>query len=147
MNLLHWRLIGLLLVPLVAACQSRDTEEARAFLAAYSAIDHNAPEADRSQRIAALEQVVITSQGIAKTRDECVKAHRALLDSEGAQERAARALEAALGDAGGEPLPVEQTTAIQAVIGAAESALSEARRRFATCEAEARDLALRHGKR
>jgi hypothetical protein len=147
MNTLRSGLIGLFLLCGASACQGRETEEARAFLAAYGAVDHNAPEAERSQRIAALSALVITAKGIAQTRDECVKAHQALLDSEGAQERAARALDAALGDAGGAPLPADQTSAIQSVIGAAEKALAEARRRFATCEAEARDLALRYGKR
>jgi len=142
--------VGALLVAVVigAGCQGRESEQARAFLAAYAAIDHNDPEPVRVARIEALEKLVVTSPSVAQTRDECTRAHRALLDSEGAQERAAQALDDAIrGDAGAQPLPPEQTQAIQAVISAAEAALSEARKRFARCEAEARDLSLRYGKR
>jgi hypothetical protein len=138
----------ILLVAGSVACAGRETEEARAFLSAYEAIDHRDPEPVRAPRVEALAKLVLTSPKVQKTRDECVKAHRLLLDAEGAQERAASALEEAVrGTPGAEPMAPARTFAIQSVISAAERALAEARQRFTTCEQEARDLSLRYGRR
>lgn len=136
------------LLALLACEGDRERTEARALLSAYSAVSYRAPATVREPTIAALEKLVLTAPVVAGARDECAKAHRALLASEREHESAANALDQALAAApNGAPLPVERTESIREVIAGAERALADAKRRFESCEAQIRDLELHYGKR
>ncbi len=146
-----WRFSGcVLLLVCLGACDSsaRERSEARRFLASYGALDHRDAMDEREREVTDLAALPLHSPIVMKARDACVSAHRALLEAERAQERAAGALEKALASRpDGEALSKQQAAQVQQSITAAETALSGARTRFAPCETDARDLALRYAER
>lgn len=127
---------------------ARERDEARRFLASYSALDHRDPRPQREREVGALAALPLFVASVVHARDACVTAHRALMGAEQAQEGAAAALDAALKDQpDGEPLGKLASERVQQRIVEAELALSGARTRFTPCETEARSLALRFAAR
>lgn len=134
----------------IVACDgdARMREEARAFLSLYESTDYKAPIAERKRRLQALGQLVLVDQQVKRTRDQCLAAHRTLIEAEREQAEAAQALDQAIaGVEPGEPLSSSQTASIKAGIERADRALADARGRFELCEEGARSLALRFGAR
>ena len=137
-------------VGLTSACdrEGRTRAEARTFLALYEVTDHRAPIAERERKLGQIEQLTLTDPAIARTRDECVEAHRALIRGERGNEQAAAQLDRALvaqPDGGG--IDPEDAQRIRAGIVQAERSVGDARERFERCEEQARSLSLRFGAR
>ncbi|MDB4975090.1 MAG: hypothetical protein JWN48_3431 [Myxococcaceae bacterium] len=134
----------------LTACdrEGRARAEAHTFLALYTATDHRAPVAERTRKITQLEQLTLTDDTVRAARDECVGAHRTLLDAERENEVAAKQLDQALaGLPGDQALPAADTASIRAGIDKAERSLTDARARFEKCETQARSLSLRFGEK
>lgn len=134
----------------VAACdrEGRVRAEARTFLALYEATDHRAPIAERERKVKQMEQLALSEEAVRAARDECVAAHKVLIDAERQNEHASRELDNVLAtQPAGEPLPSEEIARIRAEIQTAEGSLSDARKRFERCETQARSLDLRFGDR
>ncbi|MDB4989371.1 MAG: hypothetical protein JWN04_4549 [Myxococcaceae bacterium] len=135
---------------LLVACdrEGRARAEAHTFLALYMATDHSAPAAERARKITQMEQLTLSDDTVRAARDECVGAHRTLLDSERENELASAQLDKALAALPtNQVLPVADTASIRAGIEKAERSLTDARVRFEKCETQARSLSLRFGER
>ncbi len=144
------RLLWLALLVLGLGCDrdARTRAEARTFLSVYESIEHGAPLAERERKIAQLEQLTLSDEGVRRARDDCVGAHRALARAEREHEQAARELEKAIAaQPDGAPLPAGETERIRGGIEQAERSLGDARGRFQRCEQEVRDLSLRYAQR
>jgi hypothetical protein len=134
----------------LAACdrEGRVRAEARTFLALYEATDHRAPIPERERKLKQMEQLALSEEAVRAARDECVAAHKTLIDAERQNEHASVELDKALAaQPQGEPLPPEQIARIRNEIQVAEVSLTDARKRFEHCETQARSLDLRFGER
>lgn len=144
------RLALVLSLGLLAACdrEGRTRAEARTFLALYEATDHRAPIPERERKLVQMEQLALSEEAVRAARDECVAAHKTLISAERQNERASVQLDQLLAaQPQGQALPPEQIGRIREQIQAAEVSLSDARKRFEHCEAQARSLSLRFGER
>ncbi|HEX5659032.1 MAG TPA: hypothetical protein VFX59_17680 [Polyangiales bacterium] len=134
----------------LAGCdrEGRVRAEARTFLALYEATDHRAPIPERERKVLQMEQLALSEEAVRAARDECVAAHKTLIDAEKQNEHASVELDKALAaQPKGEPLPPDQIARIRSEIQVAEGSLSDARKRFEHCETQARSLDLRFGER
>jgi hypothetical protein len=140
---------GYLALAALAGCrQGRDRSDAQAFLAVYETLDHRAPAPLREKKLALLEELTLVDPVVKQARDDCVSAHRALLTAERQHDSAAGQLDKAISKhLEGSPLPAEEGEPIRVALEQANSALTDARDRFASCESAARGLSLRFGKR
>jgi hypothetical protein len=128
--------------------EGRVRAEARTFLALYEATDHRAPIPERERKLKQLEQLALSEEAVRAARDECVAAHKVLIDAERQNEHASVELDKALAaQPQGEALPQDQIARIRSEIQVAEGSLSDARKRFEHCETQARSLDLRFGER
>ncbi len=128
-------------------CGDGARTEARAFLTRLDVIDHRDKAASREEKLAVLEQLVLSEPEVVTARRHCLEGHRALLSSERAQEQAAAALDRALAASpGGAPLSGQASEQIRTEIEQAERSLARARANLGQCENEARGLRLRFGK-
>ena len=150
MNVFRFRgvLVGYATILLLSACEGRERRDAQAFLALYESLDHRAPAAAREQKVSALKQLTLVDPKVKQARDDCVSAHRALLNAESQHEQAAKQLDQAIAkDFEGAPLPASVGEPIRVAIEQADRSLADARNRFLRCEEGARSLSLRFGKR
>jgi predicted S18 family serine protease len=134
----------------LTACdrEGRARAEARTFLALYEATDHRAPVEQRERKVLQLEQLALSEEAVRAARDECVAAHKTLIAAERQNEHASRELDTALGaQPHGEPLSQGEITRIRTEIQAAQASLTDSRKSFERCEAQARSLDLRFGER
>jgi hypothetical protein len=135
---------------LLAACdrEGRVRAEARTFLALYEATDHRAPIPERQRKVLQMEQLALSEEAVRAARDECVAAHKTLIDAENQNEHASVELDKALAaQPKGEPLGQDEIGRIRTEIQVAEGSLADARKRFEHCETQARSLDLRFGER
>ena len=135
-------------VAMATSCDRDDRvrAEAHTFLALYRATDHRAPTAARERKIVQLEQLSLSEEVVRAARDQCVRAHRALVRAELQNETAASQLDQAIAaQPDGGALMAADTLRIRAGIEQATSSLAEARGGFEKCEAQARSLSLRFG--
>lgn len=134
----------------LTACdrEGRVRAEARTFLALYEATDHRAPIPERERKVKQMEQLALSEEAVRLARDECVAAHKTLIEAERQNEHASVELDKALASQPrGEPLPPDRIAGIRLEIQNAEISLSDARKRFEHCETQARSLDLRFGER
>lgn len=128
--------------------EGRARAEARTFLSLYEATDHRAPIAERERKVQQMEQLALSEEAVQAARAECVAAHKVLISAERQNEHASVELDKALADQPrGQPLPEAQIARIRNEIQVAEGSLTDARKRFEHCEAQARSLDLRFGER
>ncbi|MET0284408.1 MAG: hypothetical protein ABW352_08055 [Polyangiales bacterium] len=128
--------------------EGRVRAEARTFLALYEATDHRAPIPERERKVKQMEQLALSEPAVSAARDECVAAHKVLIEAERQNEHASVELDKALAaQPKGDVLPPEQIARIRLEIQVAEGSLTNARGRFEHCETQARSLDLRFGER
>src|SRR5262245_26405836 len=115
-RLLPWLLLGLT-AALGCDREGRVRAEARTFLALYEATDHRASLPERERKIVQPEQLTLSDEAVRRARDECVGAHRALVEAERANEHAAGQLDRAIAaQPEGGPLAASDTVTIRAGI-------------------------------
>lgn len=135
--------VALVLVSLaLAGCEDRTRNEAMLFLTRYDALDLDAPIEERRAAVAALRDLVLTTEDVISARDSCAQAYEAEIRAEDQHaEATTQLLEASAG--GAENVPTEAAARIEAAIQSSQEAIEQTRELFPRCEREARALRLR----
>lgn len=134
--------VAAMILPCALACEARNStrEEARALLERISAVDLRAPLERRQRQVEALATLPLAEPDLIEVRDACGKAHRGLLAAERTQATARAELDRL--DAAGQREEA-QLAAVARQLAAAARELQAAQAALPTCEAHARELAVR----
>lgn len=144
----NWVVPALLLAAACSSGEEQTRTEARSFLSLHAAMKYESPANTRAADVARLEKLLITRPEVQSARDLCVSGHRELLTQEALQERQAVEIEGALAKAkDGAPLPPEVLARLQGQLASSDIGLGRARSKLEQCEAAARSLSLRYGRR
>jgi hypothetical protein len=123
-------------------------DDARRFLAGYTAITYDLRGAELEKRVGALAALPLAQAEVRETRDLCVAGHRAMLAQERAQEAHAAEVDRALASSKqGAPLDTATLGRLKDKLDVAQGALTTAREKLERCEAQARSLDMRFGPR
>jgi hypothetical protein len=121
-------------------------DDARRFLAGYTAITYDLRGAELEKRLGALAALPLGEPAVRETRDLCVAGHRAMLEQERAQEAHAAQVDRALaGSTDGAPLDAATLAGLKEKLDSAQTALTAAREKLERCEGQARSLSMRFG--
>jgi hypothetical protein len=123
-------------------------DDARRFLTLHEAIRYDAPSAERAAKVDELARIALGEEAVRAVRDMCVTAHRALLTEQAVQDENAAKVEQALAHTrDGSPLPPATLELLRKGLGDSSAAISRAQEQLQNCEAQARSLGLRFGRR
>jgi hypothetical protein len=135
--------IILLTLPWSYGCQDAKKQESRALLELVHAINIKDPYPKRKAALAALQRVEIRDNGVARVRELCVKAHKALIESEERQSQARLTLGGSVSGNPKSPFPADKANEVTTMIEQSNTALRLAITTFPLCEREIRSLAIR----
>jgi hypothetical protein len=122
--------------------------DAQRFLGQYKSLTYDLRGKELEQRVKALEALPLGQAEVRETRDLCVAGHRAVLVQERLQEAHGAEIDRALGTrSDGSALDAATLARLKEKLDAAQLALTSAREQLERCEAKARALAMRFGKR
>jgi hypothetical protein len=139
----RFRAFILLTLAFATGCQDAKRQQGRALLELIEAVDIKAPPTKRRAALAALTELDLTDSDLARTRQQCVEAHHALLESEEQQARARQALDANSATNGIAAVDAQKAAAIAAALEQSNAQLKFAMSVFPRCEREVRALAMR----
>jgi hypothetical protein len=140
MMLVRWVLIGSVMVSFAGCRTERD--EARILFDRLDAVDVQLDHAARAPRVDDLQALSLEEAQLARMRDDCVAAHRALIEAEAQQQTARKALSRAEAQTEGSLDPAEAARLTE-VIGRSQEAYERAKALFPACERHKRSLAMR----
>jgi len=127
------------------ACDDRDDNQARLFLDRVQRVHIDAPVEEREELVDALAALSLDDEELAGTRDACVAGHRALIEAEREQQRAALALaEVSDGDPNALVEPAKARE-IQEAIERSNGGIERARDELSRCQDEVDALDSRYG--
>jgi hypothetical protein len=122
--------------------------DAQRFLGQYKTLTYDLRGTELEKRVAALEALPLGQAEVKEARDLCVAGHRAVLAQERLQEAHGAEIDRALATrSDGAPLDAATLARLKEKLDAAQLALTGAREQLERCEAKARALAIRFGKR
>jgi hypothetical protein len=128
--------------------EARLRSEAERFVALHAAVKYDAAPKEREAQLRSLEQAVFVSQEVVAARDVCLAGHRELMRAQQVQEKTAAEIdEAVAGTGDADPMDPAIVERLQGQLQTSQRALNDAREQLRDCEARARALDLRFGKR
>ena len=128
---------------LFLGCQEAKTKQGRAFLTLIQAIDIKAPYQQRKFAVNALRELALDDDNLTRIREQCLRAHGALIESEELQANARRALGPSGSNGSNARVPEEKALAAITAIEQSNASLKRAMTDFPLCEREVRALAMR----
>lgn len=137
-------LLACALLVVVAGCGDRKKAEARMVVDRVRAIDPYSAVAVRGKLVDGLAKLDVQAPDVRKVRDACVHAHRELLEAEGLQSDAKKALDQAQSAKTAGKLTDAQAERIAHTIKRSNEALVEASVLLPKCQAQVAKLASRY---
>lgn len=121
--------------------------EAQRFLSTLDAIDTSSSPELRRPQLARLRALDVKHPDVQDALRDCLAAHDALIMAEEEQQRAQRALDAALSGSQAKKFSSQEAMRLNMMINRSSESVARARTLFPACNQKARSLTLRYGPR